>query len=233
MSAPGKRATPAPRPLSAEKVLSYLRENPSFLADHPELAAVLTPPSQPEESGVVDLQRFMIERLQNEVRDLRARQKELLAAGRVNLSSQERIHSAVLAIIEARTLEDLARTVAEDFRSMLDVTATALCFEGAGGAAARNAATLAPGTIAEIMGERDILLRRDVAGDARLFGERAAGIRSDALVRLAVGGRETAALLALGSPDAERFHPGQGTELLAFLARALTGSLRGWLADAA
>jgi len=37
------------------------------------------------------------------------------------------------------------------------------------------------------------------------------------------------ALLAFGSREEERFHPGQGTELLSFLARILTHAMRSWL----
>ena len=37
------------------------------------------------------------------------------------------------------------------------------------------------------------------------------------------------ALLAMGARDERRFHPGQGTELLGFLARVVSGCIKGWL----
>ena len=36
-------------------------------------------------------------------------------------------------------------------------------------------------------------------------------------------------MLAFGSRDPEKFHPGQAVELMAFLATALESVVRGWL----
>lgn len=221
--------TRKPKALNAADVAAFLTANPTFLNDHPELIEVLAPPSQKEADGVLDMQEFMIGRLQAELSTLRSRQNELLSASRVNLSSQERIHAAVLAVIEARTLEDIGRIVAEDYRSILDVSTSTLCFEEAGESRSRNIVSLPPGTIAEIVGDRQILLRHDISGDERLYGEDAAKVRSDALVHLDVGKDGPNGLLALGSYEPDRFHPGQGTELLGFMARAITGSLRAGL----
>lgn len=221
--------TRKPKALNASDVAAFLTANPTFLNDHPELIEVLAPPSQKEADGVLDMQEFMIGRLQAELSTLRSRQNELLSASRVNLSSQERIHAAVLAVIEARTLEDIGRIVAEDYRSILDVSTSTLCFEEAGKSRSRNIVSLPPGTIAEIVCDRQILLRHDISGDQRLYGEDAAKVRSDALVHLDVGKDGPNGLLALGSYEPDRFHPGQGTELLGFMARAITGSLRAGL----
>ena len=223
------RAADKLRPLNAKNVLEFLSAHPSFLIDHPELVGILAPPSRGESDGVLDMQQFMIERLQAELGDLRSSQRELLSASRVNLSSQERIHAAVLAVIEARTLEDIGRIVAEDYRSILDVSTSALCFEEPGQSTLRNLVSLKPGMIRDMIGDRSILLRHDIAGDPRLFGDDAAKVRSDALVYLDVGKDGPNGLLALGSHEPDRFHPGQGTELLGFMARAITGSLRAGL----
>jgi hypothetical protein len=48
-------------------------------------------------------------------------------------------------------------------------------------------------------------------------------------VRLRFNSQTPAGLLALGSRQEEKFHPGQGTELLQFLARALERCVRAWL----
>lgn len=221
--------TRKPKTLTAKDVAAHLTANPTFLNEHPELIKVLAPPSQNKADGVLDMQAFMIERLQGELRTLQSRQSELLSASRVNLSSQERIHTAVLAVIEARTLEDIGRVVAEDYGSILDVSTSTLCFEETGKSGLHNIISLSPGTIAEIMGDRQILLRHDINGDKRLYGDDAAKVRSDALVLFDVGKNESSGLLALGSYEPERFHPGQGTEFLGFMARAITGSLRAGL----
>jgi len=228
----GSRNTKKKSGLSAQRVVDYLLEHPDFLQQHPELVEVLAPPHQ-QADGVLDMQQFMIERLQASLSEIRSSQRELLSASRVNLSSQERIHAAVLAVIEARTLEDIGRIVGEDYRSILDVTTSSLCFEAEDASTRRNIVTLKPGTISELLGERAILLRHDIAGDARLYGDEAEDVRSDALVLIDLGAYgEGPGLLALGSNEVDRFHPGQGTELLGFMARALTGSLRAGLSAA-
>ncbi len=228
---PSKKSTG----LTSQQVVDHLLKHPGFLTEHPELVEVLAPPANHGADGVLDMQVFMIERLQRSLAELRSSQRELLSASRVNLSSQERIHAAVLAVIEARTLEDIGRIVAEDYRSILDVSTSSLCFESDGQDSLRNIVTLKPGTINELLGERQILLRHDVDGDPRLFGNAAEEVRSDALVLIDLGGYgdyEGPGLLALGSHEADRFHPGQGTELLGFMARALSGSLRAGLSAA-
>ena len=224
-----EKPTRKPKTLNSKDVQAHLTANPTFLNEHPELIKVLAPPSQNKADGILDMQAFMIERLQGELRVLQSRQSELLSASRVNLSSQERIHTAVLAVIEARTLEDIGRVVAEDYRSILDVSTSTLCFEETTKSSLHNIMSLSPGTITEIMGDRQILLRHDITGDKRLYANDAAKVRSDALIIFDFGKDGSSGLLALGSNEADRFHPGQGTEFLGFLARAITGSLRAGL----
>ena len=84
---------------AAEEVRAFLRENPGFLIDNPELAEVITAPTRDNGKGVVDMQSFMVDRLQKEVRGLRDDHGELIAASRSNMISQARIHAAVLSII--------------------------------------------------------------------------------------------------------------------------------------
>jgi uncharacterized protein YigA (DUF484 family) len=56
-----------------------------------------------------------------------------------------------------------------------------------------------------------------------LFGADSAGISSVALVPL--GGKEAFGLLALGSPDRDRFNPGMSTEFLARLGELIGDAL--------
>jgi len=58
-----------------------------------------------------------------------------------------------------------------------------------------------------------------------LFGPEGLELGSVALVPL--GEKGTLGLLALGSPDRDRFHPGMSTEFLARLAELVSDSLRG------
>ncbi|MSO64553.1 MAG: DUF484 family protein [Alphaproteobacteria bacterium] len=222
------------RRLSKDQVATYLKAHPTFLNDHPDLLLHLTPPSQQRGNGILDMQRFMIERLQEEVAQLRLRQHEFLDASRVNLSSQERIHNAVLALLEARTFEHLLEILGSDLARLLDVDMVSLCFETTEAFRSRKKVRglilLQPGVIDGLVGEgRDVLLRDETGGDRLLFGASATKVSSDALVRLTVSRAGPPGLLALGSRTASRFHPGQGTELLKFLAGAVSRCARAWL----
>ena len=48
-------------------------------------------------------------------------------------------------------------------------------------------------------------------------------------MRLAASRKAPIGLLALGSRDSDKFYPGQGTELLGFLGRIGSLSIRSWL----
>ena len=218
--------------LSAAEVASYLSEHPDFLNRHPDVLSVLTPPAFYTGKGLLDMQAFMVERLQGAVRDGGEREDALLAAGRSNLVSQGRIHAAVLALLEARGFADLIETVTTDLATRLDVDVAALCIEACPGESARASAirVLEEGAVDGLIGRgRECLLARDLADGAALFGAAATLVRTQALVRVRIRGDGPAGLLALGSRDAERFHPGQGTELLVFLGATLGLSIRGWL----
>lgn len=60
-----------PAPMTAARVASYLRSHPDFLVRHPDLVTVLTPPAAERGETVVDMQQFMLKRLQDEVRQIR------------------------------------------------------------------------------------------------------------------------------------------------------------------
>ena len=114
---------------SAAQVIAYLRRHPDFLYRHPELLDIQTPPARHNEGAVVDLQHFMVERLRNDVAKLRANQDEIIANSRDNLGTQERIHKAVLALLEAETFEEFIEIITGDLVLLLEVDVVCLCIE--------------------------------------------------------------------------------------------------------
>lgn len=223
----------------AEQVKQFLRENPDFLIEHPEMLAVLTPPAVPgedRENGVVDFQRFALERLQGQVASLTDTHGALIATTRSNMSSQSEVHQAALAVLDTTGLEHAVHVVTHEFAPILGLDVVVLGMEWDGplpsGAAAGGATALPPGTVDTMLGEnRKILLRADGAQGEPIFGPAAQLVASDALVRMGPGPSGAPMLLAFGSRDAERFHPGQGTELLCFLAETVNRCLERWLAS--
>ncbi len=221
--------------LSDEQVIAYLRRHADFLASHPELLDVLTPPSRAVGDGVVDIQTFMIQRLRDEIEQLRQHQSELLASSRKNRSKQSQVHAAVVEMLGATTLEHLIEVVTVDFVRTLGVDVVTLCVEYSddGTEPCRRAGVycLEKGTIDDTLGRgRDILLAADTDGDPRIFGAGAGLVHSVALLRLRLGRKAPNCLLALGARQPGKFQPAQeGTEIFGFLARTLEHSLREWL----
>jgi uncharacterized protein YigA (DUF484 family) len=219
---------------SAAQVIAYLRRHPDFLYRHPELLDMQAPPARHNKGPVVDLQQFMVERLRSDVAKLRANQDEIIANSRDNLGTQERIHKAVLALLEADTFEEFIEIITGDLVLLLEVDVVCLCIERTEGYNRRpkldGLELLEQGSVDRIMGKsRQVLLRDDTTGDPEVFGGATELVRSDALLRLKPSKAAPNALLAFGTRHPGYFHPGQGTELLSFLGRIIEFGIRSWL----
>ena len=220
-------------PTGAE-VADYLRCHPDFLVEHPDLLRLLTPPAHDRGEGVVDMQRYMLERLRGELSKLQDSQNELIATARENLSIQTRIHAAILALLGATALEQLIEVITTDLAVHLEVDAVVLGFEAldrvAPGQQARGLRLFPRGRIDRLMaGAREVLLIADTPGDSELFGSAATLVRSQALLRMQLRRDAPMGVLAFGARDPQKFHPGQGSELLTFLGRVVELSIRAWL----
>ncbi|MSP51798.1 MAG: DUF484 family protein [Alphaproteobacteria bacterium] len=226
-NAPTARAASVAR---SAAVKAYLEKHPTFLVDHPELVQSLAAPVTSCGDNVLDMQRFMVERLQHEVRRLKSLQDELVKVGESNLASQTQVHDAILALLEARTLEHQIEIATNDFTRHLAVDAICIAIEASvPGKRGRGVRIIEIGTVNRLLGESAIILREDVEAEGMLYGKAAKAIRSDALLRLTLGPLGPHGLLALGARDKRRFQPDQGTELLSFLGHVVTRSLKTWL----
>jgi len=233
-----RQDAPVPVELSEAQVANFLQTNPDFLKRHPELLSVLEAPERafadadPTGGEVVDLQDAMLVRVRADLGKQREQCSDLIDAGRANIQSQNRIHAAVVALLKARSLDHLIEILTIDLVGLLHVDAAALCLEGGTVAPASNQGVrvVPVGTIERLVDiSRPVTLRSDIEGDRRLYGEAAGLVRSEVLLRLTVREDAPIALLALGSRDPSRFHEGQGSELLVFLAAIMEHSIRTWL----
>jgi len=227
----GKRTVAMP---DAGQVSAYLRAHPGFLVEHPELLDVLDPPACNGGNGVIDLGRAMVERLRREVAEVAAARDAVVETGRGNLAAQARVHEAILILLAARSFEHFIETLTTDVVVILDLDVITIGVEQTKDNGTRThtagVCRLEPNMVDCLIGPRQtIALRNDIAGDAAIFGAAAGLVRSEALIRLSISEATPVALLALGSRDADHFQEGQGTELLAFLARVVESNIRGWL----
>jgi uncharacterized protein YigA (DUF484 family) len=220
--------------LSAEEIADWLRDNPEFLTQNPDLLDSLPAPARGLGGGVSDLQQALIEKLRGDLELARQRQRDLITTSRANLSSQTRIHECILTMLAATSFEELIQTVTTDFAVLLDLDVVTLCVEADGSELAtphlRGLHIVPAGTVQRLLGDgRAVLLRSHVDGEPEIYGGGAPLVASDALARLSISPNTPPGLIAFGSRRPGKFEAGQAVELLAFLARSLERAIRLWL----
>jgi len=246
------RGTPVPP--GADEVEAFLRGNPGFLAERPDLLREMTPPTRfGAGEPIADFQAAMIRGLRRDLADLSQTSVDLLSLTRTNLTRQQRTHSAALAIAAAETPSAFHRVLTRDWPRILDVDAVCLVLEDP----AADAVHEGPSGISRVptgfvdrlfaAGPRDlgrgggrVLLTPERTGGNPLFGATLRPIRSDALARLddpytwetggALPRRLPVGILGLGSFRPLVFEPSQATDLLQFLTRLLAVVLSRWCA---
>ncbi|MBV9785957.1 MAG: hypothetical protein JO264_19315 [Acidisphaera sp.] len=197
---PRKRAPPG-----ATEVAAFLRENPTWLADNPELYRMLAPPARVHGEHLADHMAAML-------RAERAHAAGLLAAGRASAGLAARVQEAVLALMRAG---DAIECIWAELPGLLAVDAAALCVEGH----LPGARSLPRGAVARLLDGRDVVFR-DAPADAPLLHAEAAELAlHDALARVPLAGPP--ALVALVAREKRALEPAQGAGPLAFLGRAV------------
>ena len=199
-----------------DRVHSFLRARPSWLAEHPDLYHLLAPPARVHGEALTDHMAAMITAGRTRAAAMAERADLVLAAGRAGAALAARVQPAVLALIGTA---DPAECVAHVLPGVLAVDAALLCIEDH----RPGARPLPAGSVARLLGGRDVLFREDPPDAALLHAEAARLARVDALVRVPWNGKPS--LLALASRDAGALDPRQGTGALAFLGRAIGAAL--------
>lgn len=198
--------------LDGEDVAAFLRANPDWLTKNQDLYSVLHPPRRLHGEQLADHMAAMVAHERARARAECARADSVLAAGRAAAGLAARVQDAVLALIRSTDPVDFVHA---ELAPQLGLDAAHLCAD-TGGSGGRM---LPCGSVARLLGKRDVVFRDAPADAALLHGSAAALARVDALVRI---GPHT--LLALASRDRSRLHPGQGTAPLAFLGRAVAAA---------
>ncbi len=197
---------------------AFLRANPSWLAERPELYRVLAPPARVHGEGLADHMTAMLRAERAHAAAMSGEAERVLAAGRAAAGLLERVQRAVLALIRTT---DVAECVGAELPALLGVDAAGLCAEpapaGPGEAGLRG---LPRGAVGRLLGSRDVVVRAAPADARALHGEAALLARHDALVRVPRPGAPC--LLALVSREAALLEPGRA---LVFLGEAVAAAM--------
>jgi uncharacterized protein YigA (DUF484 family) len=232
----GKSENPKPPADEASEndtVAEYLRRNPSFLVDNPDLVVTLTPPDFRHGEDVIDMQRFMLDSLQKHIQSLTSREKKFLAIAEDRVAGFGRVQDGAVMLLGANSFRAMVRSINFDLPDLLDIDSARLCLEGGGtGDWSSGAHALTPGVADKLIGRKnDVALLEDAADRRALVGMEKADVKSLALIRLSSGDKSARGILALGSAETDGFNPRQGTDLLSFLARVIESCMRRWQKD--
>lgn len=216
----------APNGPSAEEVEAFLRANPEFLAERPELYRALAPPRRVHGDGLTDHMAAMLGAERERASALDAELRTALDAERAGAGLVVRVRLAVLALMRS---DDVPETVAQEWPNLLGLETCTLNVEPPENPAQLwmrpEQRPLPRGMVEQLLGRgRDVLVRNTPEDAELLHGEAAGLIQRDALVRVVVAGQPPM-LLALGAREMSALPYRHGTAPLAFLGRAVAAAL--------
>ena len=211
--------------LGAHEVATFLRRNPKFLGQFPDLALSLVVPK--EEGQASSLASYQLDVLRDKNRELTRRLNELFANAQDNERLAVRTHQLSLALMRAGSAADTLRAMVavlgEDFHGEV---VRVLLFKPVDGLSA-DWLQVVPEADPALAPFRDFLAGNEpLCGRLNqdkldlLYGDDKARAASAVLLPLPGIG-----MLTVGSADANRFFPGMGTLFLRLMAESLATGL--------
>lgn len=213
-------------PLAPAEVRRFLSDNPEFLRGDRGLLDALG--LKVAAGNVIEFAPVALARVHAAHQREAEQRQHLEETARANFAAQAQTHGAVVDLLDARNLSDLARRLDELARARFGLAAGVI--------AVACERLPPPGWRHLVDGQVDLLLdgadrqaRMGFAPTAlRLFGAQATEVKSMAMIRMAIWEPSHQALLAFGSSDPQGFTPDMGSELVAFLARVVERTAERW-----
>lgn len=212
--------------LEAMDIAEYLRQHPRFLEHFPDVAAELVMPR--EHGPAASLAAYQLETLRARNRELNQRLAELVEIAGDNEQLMVRVHTLTVGLLRDDNLADTCKSFVaalhEDFHTDL---VRLVLFRGDADLPRADWLIAVPQGARALPAFTDFLSRGEPACGRlaqekldSLFGAEATRVQSAALLKLGAQG-----VLAIGSEDPNRFHPGIGTIFLKLIAQALDAAI--------
>jgi len=213
-----------------ESIAAYLQHHPEFFERHQALLARLRLPHV-RGGSTISLVERQIEVLREKHAALEGKLAELVTVARGNDTIAEKLHRFTRRLLGARSQGEVVTAVEASLREDFDAFHAVLVLIGEPSdvASQRFVRTLRADDPNLKSFETLFSSGKPRCGQARdsqrefLFGSDANDIGSIALVPL--GDKGIVGLLAIGSTDRDRFHPGMSTEFLARMGELIADSL--------
>ncbi|HTT03510.1 MAG TPA: DUF484 family protein [Steroidobacteraceae bacterium] len=213
-----------------DSVARYLQQNPEFFERHQPLLARLRLPHARGGSTISLIER-QVEVLRDRQAALEQKLAEFVKVARANDAVAERMHRLTRRLLRAPTraaaIEQIEASLREDFDAF---HAVLVLITTDGGTVSQRFLRVVTAEDANLKSFESLFANaKPRCGQARdsqrefLFGADADDIGSVALVPL--GEKGALGLLALGSTERDRFHPGMSTEFLARVGDLISDAL--------
>jgi len=209
-------------------VAMFLSEHPDFFDRHPEVLANVAIP-HPQDGQAVSLVERQSQILRERIRSLELRLADMLRHGEENDAIADRIVQWARALLTQADPAPLPQTALDELKRQFNVPYGAMRIWGvAPGYAGLDCAQPVSDDIVRLASSMQAPFCGSNVGfeAAGWMAPDAATIRSLAMMPLRVGGDPKAfGLLALGSPDPDRFQVTMGTAFLARIAELASAAL--------
>jgi uncharacterized protein len=227
-----------------DEMRDHVLTDPGLILEDPEMMkALIAANERIFGENIVDLRGVAMKRLETRLDRLEDTHRSVIAAAYENLAGANIVQRAVLQMLEPAGFTAFLAAMGNDVAATLRVDSLRLVLESheastnPGLGALSKVVQMVPAGFVEdyLTKGRSLPLRRvtlrqvsDLAGP--VHGDKAADLRSEAVLLLDLGAGRLPAMLVLGSEDPHQFRPAQGTDLLGFFGSVFERLLRRWLA---
>lgn len=204
--------------MDKQAIADFLTRNPNFFNEFPTLLADLNIP-HPHGTHAVSMSERQLIAMRDKVRMLENKLAELIQFGEENDGISEKLHALTLALVSARTADELAGVLALHLREGFAVPHHAMRLL-ADGSLAPDAVTGITTLLQPVCG----VLAVPQASD--WFGDVSPHLKSFACIPLRLSATSPSlGLLVLASEEDKRFYAGMGTLYLVRLGQVLAAAL--------
>lgn len=217
----------APSDMQPENIADFLTRHPNFFNDFPTLLADLHIP-HPHGTHAVSMSERQLIAMRDKVRMLENKLAELIQFGEENDGISDKLHALTLALLAARTPQDLVATLALHLREGFAVPHHAVRAWNLAGDAVPGLSD----AVSQATRDSVAAMAQPVCGALAIneasdwFGEVSPHLRAFACIPLRPAtGAAPVGLLVLASEEAKRFYSGMGTLYLERLGQLVGAAL--------
>jgi uncharacterized protein YigA (DUF484 family) len=214
--------------ISPSAVRDFLKDNPAFLTENPELLETAAG-IDGQKTNVVDFAAAQANVFRRRYESLKSNHLSLIRAGRENQGHLDELRSVLMQLIRVSSIPAVVSTILETYGRKFQVPFVVLGIE-----ANRNETgefhvdqfrRLTPGSVERLMGDYDKVLSPSAGQEAIIFVDNADEVQSCALYRLSIGMQRRPGVLAFGTTETGIFSPDQADDLISILCSAAGAAL--------